>query len=196
MRRLETGRSRVLLTLACLTALALVALPATAKKQRDDDADGKMIEFSKDDARGELLPDKALVYVMRPASIGVLVKTWAFIDDEVLGANKASSYFFVHVDPGKRTFWSKMENVDAVGLELEPGKAYFLQQHLRMGWTKARTKIEVLDEGKGEKVLARCKKRATLTEVGQTRGAELVVESRDELRADLARDAERETDER
>jgi hypothetical protein len=64
-------------------------------------------------------------------------------------------------------------------------------QHLRMGWTKARTKLELLDEKKGLKVLGRCKKRATLTSAGEARGAELVVESREELQRDLDRDAER-----
>jgi hypothetical protein len=73
------------------------------------------------------------------------------IDDEILGINKGESYFFAYVAPGKHVFWSKSENVDALELTVEAGKTYYIQQHVRMGGFRARTKLEVLDEAEGTK---------------------------------------------
>jgi len=190
MGRPEARNRPLGVLLACVLVGAAATLPAVARDESPEE-DGPLLQFDRTELRGEVLPDKALVYVLRPASMGMLVKSWFFVDDEVLGANKGSSYFFAHVDPGQRTLWSKMENVDALELELEPGETYFLVQRLRMGWTKARTRLELVEVDRGEKMLARCGKRATLTDAGRDRGVELVTDFRDDRQADLARDAEK-----
>jgi len=190
MGRLDARHLAYGLLLSCLLVGGGAALAGGAGGADDaPDVDGDLLRFERDELRGEADPDKALIYVLRPASIGMLVKSWFFIDDEVLGANKGSSYFFAHVEPGTRTLWSKMENVDALELELEAGETYYVVQHLRMGWTKARTKLKLVDAGKGEKTLANCGKRAMLTDAGRARGAELAAEFGAEREADLERDA-------
>ena len=165
--------------------------PATAGKG----SEGDLVEFSKDHARGEPGADKALVYVLRPSGMGAAVKSWFFCDDEVLGVNRGSSYFFAQVDPGTHVFWSKSENVDAVELEVGAGKTYYIQQQVRMGALKARTKLEILDEDEGEQRLAKCGKFGVLTAAGRERGAEIARESEDRTKEALERRAEKEEEE-
>ena len=175
-------------------ALGLLG-PATGGARagdKDDQDEEGFVQFSKDHPLGEVAPDKALVYVVRPTSVGFAIKSWLLCDDQVLGVNKGSSYFFAHVDPGKHVFWSKSENVDALELEVEAGKTYYLHQHVRLGGLKARTKLEVLDEADGQERLAKCAKHGVLTDTGRVRGLEIASEYQDRTAEDLARRASEE----
>ena len=78
------------------------------------------IEFTKEHPLAEA--DRALIYVVRPTSIGAAIKSFFMCDEEILGINRGNSYFFAHVEPGRHVFWSKSENVDALELEIEAGK--------------------------------------------------------------------------
>ena len=173
------------------SALVLVPLLGTpiafAANNSDGEDEEHFVEFSKEHRRGQPKADKALIYVLRPTNVGFAVKSWFFSDGEVLGVNRGSSYFFAEVDPGKRVFWSKSENVDAVELEVGAGKTYYLQQHVKIGGLKARTKLEVLDATEGQTRLANCTKHGVLTDKGLARGAELAAEFRDRTAEDLAR---------
>ena len=182
--------ARTLLPLcAALTLVVIATAPiALAAKDGGEEKDEEnFVQFSKEHPLGEPKPDKALIYVVRPTSAGFAVKSWFFSDDQALGVNRGSSYFFADVEPGKHVFWSKSENVDAVELEVEAGKTYYLQQHVKIGGLKARTKLEVLDETAGQERLAKCTKHGELTEAGRARGAELAAEYKDNTAKDLAR---------
>ena len=172
----------------------VVGLGAAQGQDEDKKDEEGFVEFTKDHPLGEARPDKALVYVVRPTSAAFRIKSWFLYDDQVLGVNRGSSYFFAHVDPGKHVFWSKSENVDAVELEVQAGKTYYLQQHVRMGGLKARTKLEVLDEATGQERLAKCSKHGVLTETGKARGAEIAAEYEDRTAEDLERRAKKEQD--
>ena len=123
---------------AALALLALASAPAAAggTDPRDGKDEENLVAFSKEHPLGEPKPDKALIYVVRPTSAGFAVKSWFFSDDQALGVNRGSSYFFADVEPGKHVFWSKSENVDAVELEVEAGQTYYLQQHVKIGGLK------------------------------------------------------------
>ena len=177
----------ILCTTVVLVALASAPASYAGKDAQAEKDEENFVQFSKDHPLGEATADRALIYVVRPTSAGFAVKSWFFSDDQVLGANRGSSYFFAHVEPGKRVFWSKSENVDAVELEVEAGQTYYLQQHVKIGGFKARTKLEVLDEVAGQERLAKCTKYGVLTETGRARGAELAAEYKDRTAEDLAR---------
>jgi hypothetical protein len=162
---------------------------------KDDDKEG-MVRFTKDHPVGEVDPGKALVYVVRPTSAAFGVKSWFLCDDEVLGVNRGSSYFFASVDPGTHVFWSKSENVDALELEVEAGMTYYIQQRVRMGGFKARTKLDVLDTAEGEKALAKCAKHGTLTAKGREQGMKIAREYKDRTAEDLERRAKKEEKEK
>jgi hypothetical protein len=167
-----------------ITAMELAVSPTWAKTDKEN-----LVEFKKEQVEGEASPDKALIYVMRPANVGFAIKSWFFADDEVLGVNKGNSYFFAHVNPGKHVFWSKSENVDALEMEVKGGEIYYFQQHVQMGWGKARTKIEVVDGEEGRRILAKCPKHSLMTETGRARGQELAAKYREATLKDLERRA-------
>jgi hypothetical protein len=151
--------------------------------------DEDYVQFTKQHPLGEVNPDKALIYVVRPTSAAFGIKSFFLCDDEILGINRGKSYFFAHVEPGKHVFWSKSENVDALELEVKAGKTYYIQQRIRMGAFRARTKLEVLDEADGEKALMKCKKHGTLTARGREKGAEIVRDHKKDTQEDLDRRA-------
>jgi hypothetical protein len=169
--------------------LLVPAIGSTGAQDKEDKDDGGLVEFRKDHPLGQVVPDKALVYFVRPTSMAFAIKSWMFCDDDVLGANKGSSYFFAHVEPGKHVFWSKSENVDALELEVEAGRTYYVQQHMRMGGMKAHTKLEVLAEADGVERLAKCAKHGVLTDKGLERGAEIAAAYKGRTVEDLARRA-------
>jgi len=177
----------VVVGIACVAVVLYLGSPtgAAGKSEASADDDEGFGQFSKDHPLGEVLNDKALVYVVRPTSMGFAIKSWFLCDDDALGVNKGSSYFFAHVDPGKHVFWSKSENVDA--LEVEAGKTYYIQQQVRAGGLKARTKLAVLDDATGQERLAKCAKHGVMTESGRRRGAEIAREFKDRTAEDLAR---------
>jgi hypothetical protein len=180
-------RDRLLCAGLALVAFAASPAAHAGKTAEEDKDEENLVQFSQEHPLGEAKPDQALIYVVRPTSVGFAVKSWFFSDDQALGVNRGSSYFFAHVAPGKRVFWSKSENVDAVELEVEAGKTYYIQQHVKIGGFKARTKLEVLDETAGPERLAKCTKYGVLTDKGRARGAELAAEYQDHTAEDLAR---------
>jgi hypothetical protein len=172
------------LVVACALGAAGVA-PAAAAGE-DDDKDSYVV-FTKDHPLPEPEPGRALIFVVRPTSLGAAIKSFFFMDDEVLGVNRGSSYFFAQVPPGQHVFWSKSENVDALELQVEAGKIYYIQQHVQMGGFRARTRLEVLAEAAGKEALAKCKKHGTLTEKGRAKGREHVAEHKADTQEDLDR---------
>lgn len=105
---------------------------------------------------GEQQADKALVYIIRPATMGFAIKMWAFANQTFLGVTKGKNYTYAQVSPGEQVLWSRAENVNAIKLQLEAGKTYYLQQHVRPGAWTAHVELEVLDEAEAKKLLGKC----------------------------------------
>jgi len=117
--------------------------------------------------------DTAVVYVVRPASLGKAVKSWTFVGQEPIGANKGKHYTFATVEPGKHLFWARAENTSAIELDIEAGKTYYLKQKVKMGGIKARVKLLEIDETEGRAALEKCK-YTQLTASGQERAREII----------------------
>ncbi len=98
---------------------------------------------------------KAMIYVIRPTMMGNKVQTKLAADGEWKGVNRGNNYFFFEMEPGEHHFCSRAENHVMLTLTLEPGKTYFLQQHIEMGFMKARTNMELVSEEKGREKLAK-----------------------------------------
>lgn len=75
---------------------------------------------------GDIQSGKAPIYVVRPALVGTVTKTYFVCDDSFKGINKGRSYFFFHVKPGTHVFWSKADNVDALELNVKACKISYL----------------------------------------------------------------------
>lgn len=105
---------------------------------------------------GKVLPDKALIYVIRPTMMGNKVQSKLAVDGKIVGINRGDNYFFFTLEPGEHYFCSQSENRSVLPLKVEAGKTYYLQQKVKMGFAKARTKLVVLNKEKGEEGLAKC----------------------------------------
>lgn len=157
-----------------------------AAKEADED---EYVTFTDAHPLGEVKPGMALLYVMRPTSVGFAIKSFSFVDDTIVGVNRGSSYFFTDVAPGKHVLWSKSENVDALEATFEAGGTYYLLQQVQMGGFRARTKITLLDDVKGKEALAKCKKHGTLGPAGIAKGKEYAATLKPNVQEDLDRRA-------
>ena len=100
-------------------------------------------------------PDKGLVYIVRPTMYGNKIQTKVAVNGKWIGANRGHNYFFVTLDPGEHYFCSKAENKSVMALKVEAGKTYFVEQKIKMGFMKARNKLELLPDEEGKKKLAK-----------------------------------------
>ena len=116
--------------------------------------------------------DTALVYWVRPTVYGGGIKSWAFVDDQVVGTTKAAGYFFANVPAGTHIFWSKAENVSMINLEVLAGHTYYFEHDIRTGDIKAQVRQTVLTEQQGKNALAKCD-YYEITEAGRQRGSEI-----------------------
>ena len=78
-------------------------------------------------------PDKALVYFMRPSSMGFAINFQIRDGEHFIGLSQAKSYFAYECDPGKHLFLGFAENKIAIDADLEAGKSYFIGTNVRMG---------------------------------------------------------------
>lgn len=101
--------------------------------------------------------DMALVYFVRPSSLGSAIKMGVTCDGTLIGSTHGKRYIFATVKPGKREFVSTAENKDDLVLVLEAGKTYFIEQQVKMGIIAARNRLERLEEAEGQQKLAKCK---------------------------------------
>ena len=98
--------------------------------------------------------DKALIYVLRPSMMGNKIQTKLAVNGDWKGVNRGNNYFYFTIDPGEHYFCSEAENHSLLTLRVEAGKTYYLQQHIEMGFMKARNKIEPMTDDEGKAKLA------------------------------------------
>ena len=87
---------------------------------------------------------------------GNKVQTKLAADGQFKGVNRGNNYFFFTLDPGDHTFCSQAENKSTLSLTVEAGKTYYLQQQIKMGFMKARTKLVAISEAEGKEALGKC----------------------------------------
>ena len=99
-------------------------------------------------------PGKGLVYVVRPSSLGGLVRFNVFIDNQEpqseVGFTRGSQYIYFGVEPGERKIQSKAENWAEWVLNVKPGDIFFIQQEPSMGIIMARNTIFAIDDVQGK----------------------------------------------
>lgn len=148
----------------------------------------KLFTTSKEKVFEEPSDSEALVYVVRPATVGFAIKLWAFADKDAIGVTKGRMYISGKVAPGKHVFWAKAENISALELNVKPGKTYYLKQSVRMGAFKARVKLEVISKEEWEKNVKKCS-YAKLTAGGKKRGADLAAKGLSKARKKVEKDS-------
>jgi hypothetical protein len=102
------------------------------------------------------LPDsgKAIVYVVRPSSLGGLIRFNVFVDDQEaaseMGFTGASQYIYFQVAPGDHKIYSKAENWAELQLSAKAGDIFFIEQEPTMGIIMARNSLTKIEEVPGK----------------------------------------------
>lgn len=99
----------------------------------------------------KVAPDKAGIYVYRNESFGAAIKMDVAVDGQPLGQTAANTYLYKEVAPGKHTVSSAAENTDTVDVDLKPGALAYIWQEVKMGFVKARSKLNLVSEAEGRK---------------------------------------------
>jgi hypothetical protein len=100
--------------------------------------------------------DKARIYVVRPTTMGCGVPMKVSDGGQLIGQTGPKSYLCWERNPGAVEITSKAENKAKLPLNAEPGKAYYIQQHVRMGILYARNKLTLLNEAEGKEMVSKC----------------------------------------
>jgi len=118
---------------------------------------GTMPKEQGDQARNLTPPEgKALVYVVRPARIGMGVPMTVTCDSVEVGRTGGARFVYAVLDTGAHVFASKAENRSELPIVLEAGKTYYLEQKVTMGLLYARNKLVRLEEKEGREKLLKC----------------------------------------
>ena len=95
-----------------------------------------------------------LVYVVRPSSLGGLIRFNVFLDgrddEDEMGFNRGSQYIYFFVKPGKHIISSKAENWDTIKIKAKRGDVVYIQQSTEMGFIMARNTLNQLSETIGK----------------------------------------------
>jgi len=84
---------------------------------------------------------KAVVYIARTSSLGILINFSYFDKDKFIGKFHGHGYIRYECEPGEHIFWAHSENRDFVTADLEAGKIYFIEAIPKMGGLKARVRL-------------------------------------------------------
>ncbi len=97
---------------------------------------------------------KAMVYVVRPSSLGGLIRFNVFLNDQEaqseMGYTRSNQYIFFTVPPGQHKIYSKAENWAELNFIANAGDIIFVQQEPTMGVIMARNNLFRLDDVPGK----------------------------------------------
>jgi len=105
------------------------------------------------------IPDgKALVYIYRPSSfVGGGVSYTVHAGEEPVIKLYNGGYTAQFLDPGETEFWAKTEARASVTENLKPGKTYYLQGGVGVGFIAGRPKLAFVPESTGRLEITGCK---------------------------------------
>ncbi|SRR5579871_42345 len=102
-------------------------------------------------------PEKALVYLARPGTLGGLITFDITCDDQNIGSLPAKRFIYVMLDSGAHRFVGVAEKNSELLLRVEPGKIYYIEERAKMGIMSARNELTILTPEDGQQALKKCK---------------------------------------
>jgi hypothetical protein len=98
----------------------------------------------------EVMPDKGLVVFYRPRRMTGAAITYS-VDhaNGTLGILTNGGVLYKYFEPGHHTFYSQVLSGDTVIIEVEAGKAYFVQGLVKLGVAVGRPNFKRVDEATG-----------------------------------------------
>lgn len=109
-----------------------------------------------------LPPDgKAIVYVVRPSSLGALIRFNVFVDSKdpaaEMGYTRGAQYIYFNLQPGTHKILSKAENWAESEVNVRAGDIIFIEQIPNMGFLMARNTLIKIEPYKGKYHVKRIK---------------------------------------
>jgi len=97
---------------------------------------------------------KAIVYVVRPSSLGTVIRFNVFIDNQEpeseMGYTRGAQYIYFNLTPGDHQILSKAENWAETNVSAKAGDIIFIQQEPSMGIVMARNSIVKIQDYEGK----------------------------------------------
>ena len=97
---------------------------------------------------------EAMVYVVRPSSMGSMVRFNVFVDDQEaaseVGYTRGSQYIYFSLRPGEHRIMSKAENWADTSVSVKASDVVFIEQDPSMGVVMARNSLVKLDDLPGK----------------------------------------------
>ena len=97
---------------------------------------------------------QAIVYVVRPSTLGGLIRFNVFVDDKEpeseMGYTRSSQYIYFNLKPGEHQIMSKAENWAETNVNVKAGDIIFIQQEPTMGIIMARNSLFKLQDYEGK----------------------------------------------
>jgi hypothetical protein len=98
--------------------------------------------------------DKGMIYVIRPSSLGTLIRFNVFLGDQQdaseMGYTRGSQHIYFNVPPGEHKVFSKAENWAEVLVTVKAGEVAYIQQETNMGIIMARNNIFKVEDYQGK----------------------------------------------
>lgn len=123
----------------------------------EGDQTGKYYTIHQEKKMGQPTANRALVYIIRPQFLGTAIKFWSFMDNHFLAVTRGKKYSYALVRPGMHVFWAKAENVNAIRINVKPGKTYYLYHKVKMGGFRAGVQLRVVNEDEAMKMIKKSK---------------------------------------
>ena len=144
---------QILIAVIGFTFLIGCASLPPAEKMREDVAD---FELPKLPAEG-----KAIVYIVRPSSVGSLIRFNVFVDDKEpeseMGFTRGKQYIHFNLEPGDHQILSKAENWAEINVTANAGDIIYIQQDAQMGLIMARNSVIKIQDYEGKYHIKRLK---------------------------------------
>lgn len=104
--------------------------------------------------------DKSHLYIFRDEGYGAAVPMTVTMDGQTLGDTAAHTYFFLTIPPGEHKLSSSAENTDELSFNALAGQAHYVWQEVKMGFLRARTKLHLVPEDRGQRGVMKSKRIA------------------------------------
>jgi hypothetical protein len=107
--------------------------------------------------RIEATPGKAVVFIVRTRPDLSYLATPLIVDDQMIGASYAGTYFRLELPPGRHRISGYGQDNGAMTFDVQPDRVYFIQHTVSGSWraTNPHSFFSVMNEGRARAAMAR-----------------------------------------
>lgn len=100
---------------------------------------------------------KALIYVVRPTSLGKPFEGTITANDEYIGTTQGTLYVYAVLSPGEYKFKASGQDTESeIEVQLESDKTYYIYQSVYPALFKGAVRLSIVDNEEGRQALGEC----------------------------------------